>query len=184
MPPRGGETDSAVCCGQCALSFPSGSLSFLSRRAGSRHALPRRLRSAPKTWARASEARAAHKDRAACSARLAAAARVARSFWQPTFCRGGRGAARMSTGRGEEGGGRAGVGRAYLMLGGGFVTRGGGFVTRGGGFVTQGSSLARARLGRVEARRHDRHRHLVPIGFINRRAEDNCQREGPHVGHE
>ena len=43
---------------------------------------------------------------------------------------------------------------------------------------------SRARLGRVEARRHDRHRHLVPVGFVNRRAEDNCQREGPHVGHE
>ena len=141
----GGETDSAACRGQCALSFPSGSLSFLSRRAGSRHALPRRLRSAPKTWARASEARAAHKDRAACSARLAAAARVARSFWQPTFCQGGRGAARMSTGRGEERGGRAGVGRACPIRGGGFVTRGGAQV-RHAGFVNRARASVESKL--------------------------------------
>ena len=145
----GGKTDSAVCRGHSAFHLDLSPSSRAVPALGMR--LPRRLRSAPKIWVRASAARAAHKGRAACSALLAAAARVARSFWQPTFCQGGRGAARMSTGRGEEGGGRAGVGRAYLMLGGGFVTRGGGFVTRGGGFVTrgggfvtQGSSLARA----------------------------------------
>jgi hypothetical protein len=131
----------------CALSFhPDLSLSFLfSRRAGSRHALPRRLRSAPKIWAHASAARAAHKGRAACSARLAAAARVARSFWQPTFCRGGRGAARMSTGRGEERGGRAGVGRACLMRGGGFVNRGGARV-RHAGFVNRARASVESKL--------------------------------------